>query len=61
MHDRIWAGLYAGVSANGTRYGWTVPGFPGEAVTCPVSDADGAARRILARRDDLAGIRGWRV
>jgi hypothetical protein len=48
----IWFGLYAGVSQDGTRYGWTTGGG---VRTHPADDPDGAARRIAARRDMLTG------
>jgi hypothetical protein len=48
----IWPGLYAGVSRDGTRYGWTAEG---SVRTHPAGDVDGAARRIAACRDMLAG------
>jgi len=52
----IWPGLYAGVSQDGTRYGWTAQGGID---THPASDAGGAARRIAACRGMLAdGARG---
>ena len=55
----IWPGLYAGVSQDGTRYGWTAEGG---IRTHPAGDVDGAARRIAACRDMLAGgARGWLV
>ena len=55
----IWPGLYAAVSQDGTRYGWTAEGG---IRTHPAGDADGAARRIAACRDMLAGgARGWLV
>jgi hypothetical protein len=46
----IWPGLYAGVSQDGTRYGWTAGGG---VRTHPADDPDGAARRIAARHDML--------
>jgi hypothetical protein len=46
----IWPGLYAGVSQDGTHYGWTVGS---DVRTHPVADPDGAARRIAARHDML--------
>jgi len=48
----IWPGLYAGVSQDGTRYGWTTGGG---VRTHPADDPDGAARRIAARHDMLTG------
>jgi hypothetical protein len=53
----IWPGLYVGVSQDASRYGWTAEG---EIRTHPAGDVDGAARRIAACRDMLAGgARGW--
>jgi hypothetical protein len=55
----IWPGLYAGVSQDARRYGWTAESG---IRTHPVGDADGAARRIAACRDMLAGgAMGWLV
>jgi hypothetical protein len=48
----IWPGLYAGLSRDGNRYGWTAEGG---IRTHPCDDAEGAARRIAACRDMLAG------
>jgi hypothetical protein len=53
----IWPGLYAGLSQDGDRYGWTAEGG---IRTHPCGDVEGAARRIAECRDMLAGgARGW--
>lgn len=54
----IWPGLYAGLSHDGARYGWTANGTVRTHAVC---DAHGAARRIAAHRDRLAGLGGWLV
>ena len=56
----IWMGLYAGVSADGTRYGWNCSHVASEIATCPVDDVVGAARAIALRHDELRGIRRYR-
>jgi len=55
----IWPGLYAGLSQDGTRYGWTAEGG---IRTHPCDDAEGAARRIRGMprhaRRRCAGVAG---
>lgn len=53
----IWPGLYAGLSQDGDRYGWTAEGG---IRTHPCYDVEGAARRIAECRDMLTGgAQGW--
>ncbi len=57
----VWVGLYVGVSADGTRYGWNCSRVPSEIATFPVSDVESAAKQIVWRYEELRGIRRRRV